>query len=134
MTDDIDFPCGAFNPVSRRRFLGELSMGLGTAALGSLLAPGDLRAEGGPPLGRPHFAPRARRVIYLFQSGGPSHLDLWDHKPLLERMNGNEMPASVRGTQRLTGMTAAQGQLPLAGSQFRFARYGRAGVTVSELM
>jgi hypothetical protein len=86
------------------------------------------------PLGRPHFAPRAKRVFYLFQSGGPSHLDLWDHKPLLERMNGEEMPASVRGTQRLTGMTAAQGRLPLAGSQFKFARYGRAGISVSELM
>jgi hypothetical protein len=135
-----DFPCGAFDPVSRRRFLGELSLGLGAAALGSLLGPagaGAAARQSPPlpdPLGRPHFAPRAKRVIYLFQSGGPSHLDLWDHKPLLERMNGEEMPASVRGTQRLTGMTATQGRLALAGSQFRFARHGRAGATVSELM
>jgi hypothetical protein len=129
-----DFPCGAFDPVSRRRFLGELSLGLGAAALGTLLGPSAALGAQPVPSGRPHFAPRARRVIYLFQSGGPSHLDLWDHKPLLERMNGEEMPASVRGTQRLTGMTATQGRLALAGSQFRFARHGRAGMTVSELM
>ena len=141
MSEHDDFPCGACEPASRRRFLGELSLGLGAAALGTLLGPGRLLGGGGVvgggdpgPLGRPHFAPRAKRVIYLFQSGGPSHLDLWDHKPLLERMNGEEMPASVRGTQRLTGMTAAQGRLPLAGSQFKFARYGRAGISVSELM
>src|SRR5689334_8234661 len=102
MATHDDFPCGAFDPVSRRRFLGELSLGLGAAALGSLLGgPNSAGAATPEPLGRPHFAPRAKRVIYLFQSGGPSHLDLWDHKPLLERMNGEEMPASVRGTQRL---------------------------------
>jgi hypothetical protein len=136
-----DFPCGAFDPVSRRRFLGELSLGLGAAALGTLVAPGLALGGGGVvgggdpgPLGRPHFAPRAKRVIYLFQSGGPSHLDLWDHKPMLERLNGEEMPASVRGTQRLTGMTATQGRLALAGSQFRFARHGQGGMTVSEIM
>ena len=82
-------------------------------------------AAGGPLLAAPHFVPRVRRVIYLFQSGGPSQLDLFDHKPLLRTMNGEELPASVRMGQRLTGMTAFQKSLPMAGSQFEFARHGK---------
>jgi hypothetical protein len=134
-----DFPCGCFNPVSRRRFLAELSLGMGSAALASLLGPGRVFGGSTPAaepilIGQPHFAPRARRVIYLFQSGGPSHLELFDHKPLLVKMNGEEIPESVRGGQRLTGMTAQQGKLPLAGSQFQFAQHGQSGAWVSELM
>ena len=71
--------------------------------------------------------PRAKRVIYLFQSGGPSQLDLFDYKPLLRAMNGEELPDSVRKGQRLTGMTAHQKQFPLAGSHFAFARHGQSG-------
>ena len=136
-----DFPCGCFDPVSRRRFLTEISLGMGSAALASLLGPGRALAGGGasgvgdpPVLGKPHFAPRARRVIYLFQSGGPSHLELFDYKPMLEKMHGEEIPETVRGEQRLTGMTSGQGSLPLAGSQFRFAQHGKSGAWISELM
>lgn len=138
---DKDFPCGCFNPVSRRRFLTDISMGMGSAALASLISPGSIfggggAVGGGEPtvLGRPHFAPRARRVIYLFQSGGPSHLELFDYKPLLEKMNGEEIPESVRGMQRLTGMTASQGAHLLAGSQFGFAQHGESRAWVSDLM
>jgi len=136
-----DFPCGSFNPVSRRRFLSELSLGMGSAALASLLDPGRIFAGGGVTgggdpeiLGVPHFAPKAKRVIYLFQSGGPSHLELFDHKPLLQKMNGEEIPESVRGMQRLTNMTAGQGKLPLAGSQISFAQHGRSGTWISDLL
>jgi hypothetical protein len=82
----------------------------------------------------PHFLPRARRIIYLFQSGGPSQLELFDYKPQLQQMNGEELPASIRDGQRLTGMTAHQKSFPLAGPQFTFDRYGTSGAWVSELM
>jgi hypothetical protein len=85
-------------------------------------------------LGSPHFLPKVKRIIYLFQSGGPSQLDLFDHKPLLQKMNGEELPDSVRQGQRLTGMTAGQKSFPLAGAQFEFARYGESQAWVSELM
>jgi hypothetical protein len=139
MFNDQDFPCGCFDPVSRRRFLTEISLGMGSAALAALMGAGPAMARANDPqvpllLGRPHFAPRAKRVIYLFQSGGPSHLDLFDHKPLLQRMNGEELPESVRGMQRLTGMTSQQGVLPLAGSAFEFRQHGQSGAWVSELM
>ena len=139
MFDKRDFPCGCFDPVSRRRFLTEISLGMGSAALAGLLGPVHAQSAGSAApvpvfLGRPHFAPRAKRIIYLFQSGGPSHLDLFDHKPLLQRMNGEELPESVRGMQRLTGMTSQQGVLPLAGSAFEFRQYGQSGAWVSELM
>ena len=78
--------------------------------------------------------PRVKRVIYLFQSGGPSQLELFDYKPLLRTMNGEQLPDSVRKGQRLTGMTAFQRSFPLAGSQFEFARHGKSGTYVSELL
>ena len=78
--------------------------------------------------------PRAKRVIYLFQSGGPSQLDLFDEKPLLRNMNGQELPASVRMGQRLTGMTAFQKAFPMAGTHFAFAQHGKSGAWVSELL
>ena len=79
-------------------------------------------------------APRAKRVIYLFMSGGPSQLDLFDYKPLLNQMNGQDLPESVRKGQRLTGMSANQATLPMAGSIFKFARHGQSGTWVSELL
>jgi len=105
-------------------------MGLASAALGGLLGreAGD---ETGP---LPHFAPRARRVVYLFQSGAPAQQDLFDYKPLLNEKNGEELPAEVRRGQRLTGMSGNQATLPLAGSQFAFARHGKSGRWISELL
>jgi hypothetical protein len=85
-------------------------------------------------LAAPHVVPRARRVIYLFQSGGPSQLELFDYKPLLRTMNGQQLPESVRKGQRLTGMTAFQKSFPLAGSQFDFAQHGKSGTWVGSLL
>jgi hypothetical protein len=131
--DDLKFNC------TRRHFLSSMSLGVGSAALASLLDPamlaaGEVPAADGPILAARHFVPRAKRVIYLFQSGGPSQLELFDHKPLLRTMNGQELPDSIRKGQRLTGMTAFQRSFPLAGAQFEFAQHGRSGAWVSELM
>jgi hypothetical protein len=128
--------------LTRRHFFGRSAVGLGAAALASLLNP-DLLAD--PPAtvrpqGRPgvlpatHFPARAKRVIYLFMSGGPSHIDLFDYKPALRRHHGQELPASVRMGQRITGMTAGQSSLPCAASLFRFAPHGQSGTWVSELL
>jgi hypothetical protein len=122
--------------VNRRKFLSRLSLGIGSAALGSLLIPDLFGGAGTEPTvaGLPHFAPRAKRVIYLFQNGAPSQLDLFDYKPMLQTMFGQDLPDSVRMGQRLTGMTANQASFPLAGSKFRFQQYGRAGAWMSELL
>jgi hypothetical protein len=85
-------------------------------------------------LPRLHLAPKAKRVIYLFQSGGPSHLDLFDYKPKLQEMNGAELPESVRMGQRLTGMTSGQSKKPIAASIFQFAQHGKNGAWVSDLL
>ncbi len=82
----------------------------------------------------PHFAPKAKRVIYLFQSGGPAQHDLFDYKPLLNRMHGENLPEKVRGEQRLTGMSSNQSSLPLAGSKYKFSRHGQSGAWLSELL
>src|SRR6187200_2564696 len=113
---------------NRRQFLARTSAGLGMAALGDLL-----HAEGGL-TGIPHFAPKAKRVIYLFQFGGPSQIDLFDPKPGLKRMQGVDLPASIRMGQRLTAMTAAQTSFPVAQSIFEFAQYGQSGAWLSELL
>jgi hypothetical protein len=131
--EDLKYNC------TRRHFLSSLSLGIGSAALASLLDPallagGEPGASDGPILSARHFVPRAKRVIYLFQSGGPSQLELFDHKPLLRTMNGQELPESIRKGQRLTGMTAFQRSFPLAGAQFEFAQHGRSGAWVSELL
>ncbi len=124
--------------INRRHFLSRLSLGLGSAALGSLLIPDLFDTTGseasGLPAGLPHFAPKAKRVIYLFQNGAPSQLELFDFKPLLNTMHGQELPASVRGSQRLTGMTSNQASFPLAGSFFNFKPYGQSGTLLSELL
>jgi hypothetical protein len=122
--------------MNRRRFLYRASLGIGSIALGSLLIP-DLFGKGEdemPQLGLPHFAPRAKRIIYLFQNGAPSQLDLFEYKPLLQQMQGQDLPASVRLGQRLTGMTADQKKFPLAGSFFQFNEYGQARMWLSELL
>ncbi|HVZ57845.1 MAG TPA: DUF1501 domain-containing protein [Chitinophagaceae bacterium] len=122
--------------INRRRFLSRLSLGIGSVALGSLLVP-DLfgkREEEAALTGLPHFAPKAKRIIYLFQNGAPSQLDLFDYKPLLQQMHGQDLPASIRMGQRLTGMTAGQEHFPLAGTVFQFNQYGRARAYISELL
>ena len=129
--------------LTRRHFFGRTSTGIGTAALASLLAEGALAdpnsaATAEPVVGGlsgvPHFAARAKRIIYLFQSGAPSQLDLFDYKPALAKQRGEELPDSVRKGQRLTGMTATQARFPVAPTMFNFAQHGESGAWVSELL
>ncbi|MFN7925263.1 MAG: DUF1501 domain-containing protein [Bryobacteraceae bacterium] len=114
--------------LTRRHFFQRTAAGLGIGALGSLLA------EEQKPGVLPHFAAKAKRVIYLFQHGGPSQLDLFDYKPQLAERRGSELPDSVRRGQRLTGMTAFQAKFPTAPSIFKFAQHGQSGMRLSELM
>ncbi len=122
---------------NRRRFLSRLSLGLGSAALGSLLVPdlfsGDSSDSGLTP-GIPHFAPKAKRVIYLFQNGAPSQLELFDYKPRLREMMGQDLPSSIRGNQRLTGMTANQTAFPMVGSFANFQQHGESRNWISDLL
>ena len=111
--------------LTRRHFLGRSATAVGTAALGSLLARDGLAAA---PVGK------AKRVVYLFQSGGPSHLELLDHKPGLKKLHGSELPDSVRRGQRLTGMTSGQKNFPVVAPKFAFKQAGKAGTWVSELL
>ena len=123
--------------LTRRRFFAKAAAGIGSAVLASLLRPSvvaDTAKTSGGLAGFPNFAPKAKRVIYLFQSGAPSQIDLFDHKPLLKEKNGEQLPESVRGGQRLTGMTAQQSSIPLAGSHFSFKQHGRSGIQLSELL
>jgi Protein of unknown function (DUF1501) len=121
--------------LTRRHFFGLTSTGIGTAALASLLN-NELRASEatGGLEGLPHFAPKAKRVIYLFQSGAPSQMELFDYKPQLREQLGVELPASVRKGQRLTGMTATQASFPLVPSMFPFSQHGESGAWVSDLL
>jgi hypothetical protein len=126
--------------LTRRHFFGLASTGIGTAALASLASsnafgapPPDASANGGLP-GLPHFAPKAKRVIFLHQSGGPSQIDLFDYKPVLKKQQGTELPSSVRMGQRITGMTSGQSSLPVASSIFQFKQYGQSGTWISELL
>ncbi len=123
--------------INRRHFLGKVSVGLGSVALGSLLMP-DLLKGGASvgselPRGVTHFAPKAKRVIYLFQNGAPSQLESFDYKPKLREMFGQDLPASIRDGQRLTGMTSNQDRFPLVGSKFDFKQHGKSGAWVSEI-
>ncbi len=128
--------------MTRRHFFGRSAAGLGAVALGHLLSPGQGRAvpmlssgaEDDVSTSLPHFAARAKRVIYLFQSGGPSQHDLYDYKPLLNTRNGEQLPDHVRRGQRLTGMSANQSSIPLAGSVFPFRQHGQSGMWLSELL
>jgi hypothetical protein len=104
-------------------------------ALGNLALGGLLKAEGGGlSTGGLHHAPRAKRIIYLFQSGAPSQLDLFDHKPGLKAHDGIELPDSVRMGQRLTGMTSGQAKHPVRPSRYSFERHGESGAWVSEML
>ena len=123
--------------LTRRHFFSRMGLGIGTAALASLLnengfAQSNAAGIGLP--GLPHFAPKAKRVIFLFQAGGPSQLDLFDHKPNLEKMRGENLPDSIRQGQRLTGMTAHQTNFPTAPSVFKFAQHGKSGHWLSEIL
>jgi len=121
--------------LTRRSFLGLSSTCLGAAALNSLLNESAIGQNSGAPLsGMPHFAPKAKRVIYLFQSGGPSQHELWDYKPKLADMVGNDLPPSVRGNQRVTAMTSGQLSFPIVPSLYKFDQHGESGAWVSELM
>src|SRR5215467_8620058 len=118
--------------MTRRHFFSRTSTGIGIAALASLFEE-EMRADGGLP-GLPHFPPKAKRVIYLFQSGAPSQMELFDYKPKLKDLRATELPDSIRQGQRLTGMTAAQTSFPVAPSLYKFAQYGNSGTWISELM
>ena len=119
--------------LTRRHFFSRTSKGIGIAALANLLGR-DLQAENKGLAGLPHFAPKAKRVIYLFQSGGPAQMDLFDYKPALQKYHNEDLPDSIRGNQRLTGMTAAQSRFPVARSHFEFKQYGPSGAWISELL
>ena len=121
--------------LTRRSFLSLSSTCLGAAALNSLLNESAIGQNSGPSLSRmPHFAPKAKRAIYLFQSGGPSQHELWDYKPKLVDMVGNDLPPSVRGNQRVTAMTSGQLSFPIVPSLYKFDQHGESGAWVSELM
>ena len=130
------------NLLTRRHFFGRMGTGLGVAALAHLFNQ-DLLAQapaGGAHIpvpglpGLPHLAPKAKRVIYLFQGGGPSQMDMFDYKPALEKWSGQDLPDSVRQGQRLTSMTAAQAKFPIVPSLFSFQQHGQSGAWVSELL
>lgn len=124
--------------ITRRHFFSKSARGLGAMALSSLLpralmAASQQKASAGLP-GFPNFAPKAKRVVYLFMSGAPSQMDLFDYKPMLNQHHGEQLPERVRGAQRLTGMSAQQSSIPLAGSVFDFAQHGKSGAWFSELL
>jgi hypothetical protein len=129
-------PLSNFQGLNRRAFLNRSGLGLGGMALAEMLGS---RSSAAPAadhgvLGGPHFPPKAKRIIYLFMSGGPSQLDLFDYKPLLNQRQGEQLPDSVRGGQRLTGMSGNQSSIPLVGSPFKFTQHGQAGGWFSELL
>ena len=125
--------------MTRRHFFGRSASGIGMAALGSLLNPRLLEAAtaaaaNAAPAERTHFKPKAKRVIYLFMAGGPSQIDLYDHKPKLDALHQSELPDSVRMGQRITTMTSGQKSLPVVRSMFKFAPRGKSGTVMSELI
>jgi len=122
-----------FDPrhATRRQFLSRSAMGIGSAALASLLNPRLFAAES---FTAPHFAPKAKRVIWLTQAGAPSQLETFDYKPGLASMFDKDIPSSVRGEQRLTGFTSGQVRLPIAPSVYQFSQHGQSGMWMSELL
>lgn len=120
--------------MSRREFLTRASMaGVGVAALSSLFPLSSLADDNIKPM-LPHFSPKVKRIVYLFQSGGPSQLELFNYKPKLKELFGQELPASIRGNQRLTGMTSSQKAFPLAMGKTQFQQHGKSRAWVSDLM
>jgi len=120
------------NLLSRRSFLGLTGLGIGAIAARSLYAAD--ASPGAAAAGVSHFAPKAKRVIYLFQSGGPSHIDLFDYKPYLEKVHGEDLPDSIRQGQRLTGMTSGQNEFPVCKSLAEFKPRGHSGQMISDLL
>ncbi len=125
--------------ITRRSLFGRAAMGLGGAALASLMSGGKTFADetpksfGGLP-GLPHFAPKAKRAIYLFMAGGPCQQDLFDYKPKMEPLFDKDLPDEIRQGQRLTTMTSGQARFPLAPSKYKFAQHGESGAWMSELL
>jgi hypothetical protein len=119
--------------MTRRHFFSRTSTGIGAAALASLFSQDSLLGETGL-VGLPHFPPKAKRVIYLHQSGAPSQIDLFDYKPQLKKEHGKELPDSIRNGQRITGMTSGQSTFPVVSSLFKFSRHGQSGAWLSELV
>ncbi len=119
-----------FDPlaVNRRHFFGASAAGLGAAAFAQIAAGNSTTPDSDK------LVAKAKRIIFLFQAGGPAQQDLFDYKPLLNEQNGQQLPTHVRAGQRLTGMSAQQAALPLAGSHFKFAQYGKSGAWLSELL
>lgn len=118
--------------ATRRHFFGRMATGIGIPALASLL---NANTVAHPPLpGFPHHAPKAKRIIYLHQSGAPSQMDLFDPKPQLKSRFAEDLPDSIRKGQRLTGMTSGQKSFPVAPSKFNFAQHGQSGTWFSELL
>lgn len=124
--------------TTRRHFLSNATLGMGAAALASLI-PGCVSADSSlevadGSLEFPHYAPRIKRIIYLFQSGGPAQMELFDYKPELRKRQGEDLPTSVQGDQRLTDFVVNQPTLPLVGSHFKFSQHGQSGAWISELL
>src|SRR5438067_3674317 len=125
--------------LGRRAFLSAGSHGIGLAALGSLLSAdrsrgGELPVAADQQVGLPHFPPKAKRVLCLFQSGGLSHVDLFDYKPTLTKCHGEEIPPSIKGTQRLTGMTSRQAKYPVVAPLTEGRPCGQHGTWISDLL
>ncbi|HUQ72112.1 MAG TPA: DUF1501 domain-containing protein, partial [Planctomycetaceae bacterium] len=118
--------------LNRRALLQHSASAVGAAALAGLLAR-DCRAKDAAAQ-LTHFAPKAKRIVYLFQSGGPSHLELLDYKPKLKELHGTELPDSIRQGQRLTGMTSGQKSFPVIAPKFGFQQAGQNGTWISELL
>ena len=123
---------------TRRHFFGRAATGIGTAALASLVNPELFANTSSPATGGiadvPHFAPKAKRVIYLFMSGAPSQLDMWDYKPKMQDWYDKDLPDSVRNGQRITTMTSGQTRFPIAPSTFKFNQHGQNGTWISEIL
>lgn len=129
--------------MTRRHFFNGCGLGLGTTALASCIPsafglaeqekPEQKKSSPGLP-GLPHFAPKAKRAIYLFMSGAPSQMDMFDHKPEMHKWYDKDLPESVRNGQRLTTMTSKQNRFPIAPSIYKFKKHGKAGTEVSELL
>lgn len=136
MEEEIKDPNENPLKVNRRHFFSQLSVGIGSLALGSLLIPdlfkGGSETLASQPLGIPHFAPKAKRVIYLFQAGAPSQFETFEHKPMLRKRMGEDLPDSVRNGQRLTGMTAGQDKFPLMPPKVNFQQHGEARTWISD--
>jgi len=130
---DPEHPLNQAFALSRREFFGKTAKGFGALALASLL-PDLLLAQTNGKLGKLDHPAKAKRIIYLFQSGGPAQQDLFDYKPLLNKMHGQPLPDSVRHGQRLTAMSSNQSVIPLAGSPFKFAQHGQGGAWLSEIL